>query len=254
MSVEVLSEACEAEPDWDWARYQLARERWRSVGLTVAAAVDYLCTLIDHTPSFVQVGANDGRRVDPIHKLVRERGIRGLLVEPQPEPFEKLKANYADIDGLRFERAAITEEDGPIEMVTTDRSTIGSLMPDRNKLSLRSDGEVQKITVEGLTFDTALAKHNIEHFDLLQIDTEGFDYRVLRQVDLDARRVSIVNLEYNCLLVSERVAVCQQLEAAGFAWSFSDMDLLAVKRDAFEEAFCLTEVDRRVEGPIWGSR
>ena len=40
---------------------------------------------------FVQVGANDGVQSDPINHFVSEYGWRGILVEPQPAIFKKLK-------------------------------------------------------------------------------------------------------------------------------------------------------------------
>ena len=42
--------------------------------------------------SFLQVGAFDGRTEDPIHPLVREFGIRGIVVEPQVRMLETLRA------------------------------------------------------------------------------------------------------------------------------------------------------------------
>lgn len=242
-TVEILADAAAAQPDWEWPRYQRARERWRSVGLTVTSAMNHLAKVADAVPTFVQVGANDGRRGDPIYELVRDLGLRGLLVEPQPEPFATLEKNYEGVEGLRFENAAVTDEDGPAEMVTTlDRSTIGSMTPTRNILKLRKEQELAKIVVAGLTFDSIMKRQQMDRFDLLQIDTEGFDYRVLRQVDLRRRGVKVVNLEYYCLPVSERLAACEQLDAADFVWDFGRMDLLAVRRDVFEDAFCVTEM------------
>ncbi len=243
-TVELLTDAAAELPEWEWPRYQLARERWRSVGLSVKAAVERLANEKQGPVSFVQIGANDGRSGDPLHKLVRKHGLRGLLVEPQPEPYARLKANYAEVEGLRFENAAVGPKDAPIDMVTTsDRSTIGSILPDRNILKLRGDDELKTIRVDGLTFDSLMKKHDIGQFDLLQIDTEGYDYRVLQQVDLREHDVVVVNLEFYCLPVSERLAACDQLDEAGFAWDFGKMDLVAVKRGAFDEAFCITEMN-----------
>lgn len=243
MAIEILKDAADAIPGWTWPLYQLERERWRSVGLSLESAATHLVAL-RRPVEFVQIGANDGKKGDPLHALVRRLELRGLLVEPQPVSFAKLRENYAGVEGLQFENAAIAEEDGPVVLTTTsDRETIGSLLPDRNILKLGRH-EVEQIRVNGLRFDTLLAKHGIERFDLLQIDTEGFDYRVLRQVDLASRGVKVVNLEYYCLPVSERLAACEGLRAAGFASFFGEMDMLSVRRDVFEDAFCITDLLR----------
>jgi hypothetical protein len=59
---------------------------------------------------FIQIGAYDGRKGDPIYELVRVNRCSGILVEPQPDIFERLKQNYAGFSGLAFEQAAIVEE------------------------------------------------------------------------------------------------------------------------------------------------
>ncbi len=242
MTIETLRDAARVLPDWDWPRYQLARERWRAIGLTIESAVRHLAQVQGGVPTFVQVGANDGKSGDPLHKVIRRGSLRGLLVEPQPEPFDRLQKNYSGVPGLQFENSAVAEVEGPIEMVTaTDRTTIGSTTPDRTILHLHQ-GEIRKVTVTGRPFPAILARHGIERFDLLQIDTEGFDYQVLRQVDLARRGVQIVNMEYFCLPIAERIAACEQLDAAGFAVFFSRRDLLAVRRETFTEAFCITDL------------
>ena len=43
---------------------------------------------------FVQIGANDGFKADPIYLYVRKYGWKGILVEPVSYIFEKLKENY----------------------------------------------------------------------------------------------------------------------------------------------------------------
>ncbi len=40
---------------------------------------------------FIQVGANDGVLDDPIRALILEYRLAGLLIEPLPDIFEKLK-------------------------------------------------------------------------------------------------------------------------------------------------------------------
>jgi hypothetical protein len=59
---------------------------------------------------FIQIGAYDGRKDDPIYELVQRNRWSGILVEPQPDIFERLKQNYASFSGLAFEQAAIVEE------------------------------------------------------------------------------------------------------------------------------------------------
>jgi hypothetical protein len=45
---------------------------------------------------FVQIGANNGQRFDPIYELVTRHKLAGLAIEPLPDLFEELKKLIAD--------------------------------------------------------------------------------------------------------------------------------------------------------------
>jgi len=111
---------------------------------------------------FVQVGAMDGVWLDPIHEFVTSLAWRGILLEPLPDMFARLKANYAGCEGLTFIDAAITDFDGTIEMTRIDPAAveqgaltdialaISSMMPDRGMLG--SDHRTEE-------FEKILAPH-----------------------------------------------------------------------------------------------
>src|SRR5205814_148392 len=68
-----------------------------------------------HPDAFVvQIGAHDGATMgqDPLRHELLSRPWRGILVEPVPPVFERLKANYRANPRLIFENAAIAESDG----------------------------------------------------------------------------------------------------------------------------------------------
>ena len=61
---------------------------------------------------FIQIGANDGFKADPIYLYVRKYGWKGILVEPVSYIFEKLKKNYKGIPNISFENVAIDNKNG----------------------------------------------------------------------------------------------------------------------------------------------
>jgi hypothetical protein len=65
---------------------------------------------------FVQIGAHDGHSYDPIGPYVRKFQWRGLLIEPQPAVFAKLKEHYAGQSNLIFENVAIAEQEGSLTL------------------------------------------------------------------------------------------------------------------------------------------
>ena len=56
---------------------------------------------------FVNIGANDGVENDPIHPFLEEYGWAGVAVEPDPDVFATLQANYRKFPGVALERALI---------------------------------------------------------------------------------------------------------------------------------------------------
>jgi FkbM family methyltransferase len=240
---DVVDEALQFDPTWQWAQYERERRRFGGLGFTLANAVAHGLNRAD--VSFVQVGANDGLSGDPIHDFITAYGWRGVFVEPMPETFERLRANYRDDPRFDFINAAITDVRGPVPLLVGagDKSTLATLTPDRNALSRDRVGLVEH-TVEGITFDEMLDRADLQRFDLLQIDTEGYDYRVLRQVDLRRRGPRVVHIEFYCLPLEERLAAFRQLTEAGYAYRFLGRDLLAVDRAHYDEPLCI--VDRLV--------
>jgi FkbM family methyltransferase len=61
---------------------------------------------------FVEVGSNDGRKHDHLRAHIEERGWRGVMVEPVPYVFERLRRNYGDNGRVRLENVAVAGHDG----------------------------------------------------------------------------------------------------------------------------------------------
>jgi FkbM family methyltransferase len=162
---------------------------------------------------FLQVGAFDGVSGDPIYPLVKKHGLRGVLVEPQPDAFDRLKANYASFDpaALVFVNAAITPQDGTSvlyrikpgaqgpgwlhEIASFDRNVVmrhARVIPNLEAL-------IEPVEVRGITFTTLFREAGIHRVDLLQIDTEGYDAEILRMFDVPSRKPAIIQFEHKHL-------------------------------------------------------
>ena len=156
---------------------------------------------------FLQIGAHDGVSYDPIHNYVRRFHWRGLLVEPQPAVFQKLKENYADEKQLLFENSAIARQDGTLDLYCFENANAedhASMLTSTRKhyLTLNGDnhrGALKTITVSALTLESLLAKHRVERVNLLQIDTEGFDFEIIKMIDFKRMKPEIIHYENNFL-------------------------------------------------------
>ncbi len=187
---------------------------------------------------FVQVGANDGVLDDPLRDLILQNRLAGLLIEPLPDIFDKLKHNYAGQPQLLFENVAILSSDGvvPIHRVRSDAAVphhwhgIASFNRE-NLLAQGVDPEnLEVVHVKGTTLQFLLAKHKIDKVNLLQIDTEGYDFEIIRYAFDAGVFPDIINYEHCWLVPNIRYQCKQMLDRYGYQFLEVGKDTLAVRQ------------------------
>ena len=150
-----------------------------------------------------------------------------------------LERNYAHCPRVRCVRAAVTDVSGEVVMLRVKPESIGTehLGEWAMGVSSLSDtllrhypDDVVTETVPALTFADLVAREGLGRIDVLQIDTEGHDWKVLRQVDLRHWRPRVVRVEVVNLEPTERLAVADVLAAAGYDLCYTGVDVTAVRR------------------------
>jgi FkbM family methyltransferase len=170
---------------------------------------------------FVQIGANDGVRYDPVRPMIG-KGWRGLLVEPHPEIFERLKANYAAHQGFLFECAAISDFDGETTLccpVGTKNNTAAS-STDGNAVAMKlcAGASVNRIKVKAITLPSLFAAHQVKQADMFLVDTEGFDGPILSQLlEKTSLRPPIIQFEHVLMNQIEYGIYCDLLSREGYS-------------------------------------
>ncbi len=181
---------------------------------------------------FLQIGANDGFTGDPINHLIRRIDTRwqGVLVEPVAHLFAQLSERYGTDPALRLEHAAIGETDGTTVIHRLQTSLNDSLwleqIPSLDSGLLRKnaaqfgEGEAPAIqeSVTCLSVATLLSRHSLSRLDLLVIDTEGWDWKILRQFDLARLRPRLILYEHQHLSPEEQSEAQQFLSQHGYDW------------------------------------
>ena len=180
---------------------------------------------------FVQIGAFDGITNDPLYDLVRARKWRGILVEPQPDAFEKLKQNYAGQEGLVFENGAVGATDGELTLYT--RTSGGTEVASSEKELVakpghRADG-IRALTVPCWTVRTLLERHDATSVDLLQIDAEGLDFEIIKAIDFDSVAPPIIRFEHTIISGSDFNACLAYLAERGYRFLLEDTDTIAYR-------------------------
>jgi len=185
---------------------------------------------------FVEIGAMDGKSFDPLYKFVKQYKWKGVLVEPLGDLFELLKINYKECTQLYFENSAITdqEEIRPIFRVPMDIVTKGEVpLWVGGSSSFYNIADYKKYTVQEnvncITLKMLIDKYDISKVDVLQIDTEGYDYKIFKQFDFDKFRPYFIRIEICHLSMDERQEIMLILDKERYYYNIEGINLLAVK-------------------------
>jgi FkbM family methyltransferase len=186
----------------------------------------------------IQVGSHTGSSVsDPIFNNLKSTDI-AILIEPVLEYFEKLVQNCNDrfpenhfiflnkacdqVKGSLILYQPVLEGDLPI---WADELT--SVRPDHVKdhgLSI----ETTAIRCESVTLDDIIEDFKIDDVDILCVDTEGYDYEVLRGLNLNKLKPKAIFFEHkhfegtNLPVGSRYAELMENLLDAGYRKVFDD--------------------------------
>jgi FkbM family methyltransferase len=205
----------------------------------------------------VQVGANDGVTNDPLHRFLMRDGWQGVLLEPQREVFEKaLVPAYRNHPRIKLENAAIAAETGTkalykIAFSTARWATGLATFEKKSIVNLIRSGYVdQRAKEEGvvppasaeayisteeintITFGQLLAKYGLTEVDVLAIDTEGFDFEIIKLFDLNALKPDMILFENIHLPAGEYEACKRHLASFGYKLYQKGPNTIALQRNA----------------------
>ncbi len=190
--------------------------------------------------SFVQIGANDGVNNDPVHVFIKKYNWKGILVEPLPELMESLKKAYTGTNDLIFENVGIAGQSGAMDFYFLPPEynepswlqQIGTFDKDAIALNLANFphllDKVQKKQIKTVTLKELLDKNKMFKTDLLIIDAEGFEYKILSQLDQIAEKPLFILFEWGCLNETEQEKLFQFLKQQNYRLYSSGGDILAV--------------------------
>jgi FkbM family methyltransferase len=192
----------------------------------------------------VQVGSNDGVQGDPIYELLRQHPEwKTLFIEPLPHIFERLVKNYSGYPNSIFENSAVFEVGGTQEFFYVSDEIklrekdvpywydqLGSF--DRNHILKHGHGfekYINTIRIRCRKFQDILDTHDIRGIDILHIDTEGYDFEVLKQVDLERQPPRAILFEFMHLTENDDMAALHLLVKNGYQVQRILGDVLAIR-------------------------
>lgn len=202
--------------------------------------------LNDKNAFLVQIGSNDGKTGDPLYPLLQKyKNWRALFVEPVPYSFKKLKSNYPDNKRFQFENVAINEGiQMPFYWVNSKAKESLPDLPywfdqlgsfDKTHITKHFDQAlepfIETTILEGINLKTLFERNNISKIDVLHIDTEGYDWNILSQLDLNLFEPSFILYEHNHLSEKDKKASFSFLKEK-YHLLMIGIDILAVHKVA----------------------
>jgi FkbM family methyltransferase len=219
-----------------------SQKRWATI-------VQYLAKSSD--VYFVEIGAMDGIQHDPLYDPIQKYGWRGLLIEPLPDLFAELQDTYRGKEGIHMENVAVADEPGTKTLFRVDPKAvrtgkvpdwakgISSFYQDRNAIGGQGISRAEfdcirpHVLEENVPCDTLaniLRRHGVIKIDVLQIDVEGYDYHILKQLDFEQFRPKVIRIEWCNLPASEKQLALQLLRKWKYRTVEVGLDLLAWQR------------------------
>jgi FkbM family methyltransferase len=152
-------------------------------------------------------------------------------MEPQKIPYERLVERYATNPRVSLINAAVGEHDGVVKLYVPGSvaSPKASLIAQHHRRFGSDAKDVRELEVASVSVGSLVKMFHGERLDLLQVDTEGMDYQILRWFFEAGVEPDVLNFESLHLSRAERLASRQLLNASGYWWIESDQDTLALK-------------------------
>ncbi len=200
----------------------------------------HVCAYLEHHangPLFaLQLGAFDGISGDPLREFLVKPRWQALLLEPCPEPYTSLQTTYRDNPRVETRQCALSVESGVKHLYYVDparyRNSWDGQISSFQRGHLEKHGisadAILSCKVEAITFDALMNQVAWDRIDVLQIDCEGEDWRLLRSFPFDRTLPAIIGIEIAHLSDSEVDDMIGFLTELGYQFQLARPDLIAV--------------------------
>ncbi|PAW68622.1 MAG: hypothetical protein B9S34_01820 [Opitutia bacterium Tous-C1TDCM] len=239
----------------------LAKQLLARTGIRAVAAENIAARYLDHPPRsmfdvillrcfadlqglrFIQIGANDGQRYDPLAAFIARHGWQGVMLEPMPAYFAALQNRYGAQPGLTLLPAALDATQGTraiyhlADCTGLPDWTHGLASLDRGRLEAAArelglpDSAIASRQIATVTWDEVRLRLGPGGCDLLVLDTEGFDLPLLRSAGLGDFSPRVVHFEHACAPESEQAAMHRELRRLGYEIATEGPDTTAWRPD-----------------------
>ena len=224
---------------------------WRAKASIFQFCLDMLDEACDGAVRFIQIGAHDGVLADPISGHLKRGQWRGLMIEPHPRYFADLKKHLEGMTGVELFNCAVSDREGELELFHVAEEHLdrfpawarGCATLSRERLletlaGSHSDGatanvesSIRSVAVPTRTVPDILDSAGQRTADLLLIDVEGWELRILKSFDCSALELKLAIIECNGPNRGDQMEISSIMTQAGFEVFRLRDDLVAIHPD-----------------------
>jgi FkbM family methyltransferase len=177
---------------------------------------------------------------DPLYKYIEQYSWKGIMLEPQPNAFEKLSRLHQGRPGLKLVNAALSKRKEKSTFYILEGETLppwaqGMASFDKQNIIKHKsvipdiENHLKETEIECITFKNLFSQFNVQYVDLLQIDTEGFDAEIIYMFPFEDIKPSIIHFESKHLLKPELEKLLAYLISLDYSVAYDgEEDMLAV--------------------------
>lgn len=202
-----------------------------------------------------QIGAADGKLVDPLRPAMINYDPPALLLEPNPYMFALLEQGYRNNRNARLLPLAYSPDAGELVLnaVNPEKAQalklpawvagLSSVYDDKNALGGKTIDEattqliqscVERISVPVIDFDRLLAHAGGRHPDILVVDAEGMDKPIIDDILAHGSLPMVIHFEIQCLEPEEQKPMLAAMADEYVVLQFGN-DMTAYRNDVIFE-------------------
>lgn len=186
----------------------------------------------------VSIGSNNGEENEPVTSLLasipENRIGKVIFVEPQIELLLQLRKKWSHLPNTVFVERVISEKNGKVMLFGVRENSlkffpgIGSShssirkevllkhMKSVSNFAQELDSHISQTLVNSSTINHLLCEVGVTKPFLLQMDTEGEDGNILRNLDFSIYKPSVINFEHSHLTERDRINIYKLLVKNGY--------------------------------------
>jgi FkbM family methyltransferase len=203
---------------------------------------EYVANLNSKKCYFMVIGANDGKLEDFLTSYFDKLQLTGILVEPVASLYERLCERFFSYQNLFLENSAVdtktkTRTIYKLKEISHFPEWTKGLASFKKKVILSHQDEIADIMqyiveekVTCVTIASLLKKYQFPALNILQIDTEGYDFEIIKSINFELTRPDIIIFEHMHLTYYIYYAAVNYLNERNYfvARNHNTFDLIAI--------------------------